>query len=76
VAKNGANIMTAGSLGNVAAWSIVQTGDYNGDGMSDLLWLDTNGNIAMWFMNGVAVSSSASVGKITTNWAVESVNAE
>jgi hypothetical protein len=36
---NGANILTAGGLGNMPTpWSIAQTGDYNGDGMSDLLW--------------------------------------
>jgi hypothetical protein len=41
-------LLTAGSLGKVpTTWSIVQTGDYNGDGMSDLLWHDTSGNTAM-----------------------------
>jgi hypothetical protein len=32
-----ATVLTAGALGNVpTTWSIVQTGDYNDDGMSDL----------------------------------------
>ena len=51
-------------------------GDYNGDGMSDLLWRDTGGNTAMWFMNGTTVASTAGVGNIPTNWTVQSVNAE
>ena len=48
---NGATVLSAAGLGNVpTTWSIVQTGDYNGDGMSDLLWRDTSGNTAMWFI--------------------------
>ena len=51
-------------------------GDYNGDGMSDLLWRDNRGNTAMWFMNGTTIASTAFVGNIPTNWTVQSVNAE
>jgi hypothetical protein len=37
-------VLLAGSLSNIpTTWSIVQTGDYDGDGMSDLLWRDTSG---------------------------------
>jgi hypothetical protein len=57
-------------------WSIALVGDYNGDGMSDLHWRDTSGNTAMWFMNGATVSSTAVIGNISTNWTVQSVNAE
>ena len=57
-------------------WNIVGTGDYNGDGKSDLLWRDNLGNTAMWFMNGVTVSSSVGLGNIPTNWTVQSINAE
>jgi hypothetical protein len=57
-------------------WSIVQTGDYNGDGMSDLVWRDNLGNTSVWFMNGTTVASTAGVGNIPTNWTVQSVNAE
>ena len=74
---NGASVLAAGGLGNVAAsWSMVQTGDYNGDGMSDLLWRDTSGNTAMWFMNGTAIASTGTVGNIATTWTVQSVNAD
>jgi hypothetical protein len=44
--------------------------------MSDLLWRDTSGNMAMWFMNGTTVSSGAGVGNIPNVWTVQSVNAE
>jgi hypothetical protein len=74
---NGAAVSSTGGLGNVPlAWSIVETGDYNGDGRSDLLWRDNLGNTSMWFMNGVAVSSTAGVGNIPTTWTVQSMNAE
>jgi Bacterial Ig-like domain (group 3) len=32
--------------------------DFNGDRKSDILWRDTNGNTALWLMNGAAVLSS------------------
>jgi hypothetical protein len=58
------------------SWSIVQIGDYDGDGKSDLLWRNGNGDIAMWFMNGTTISSTGGVGNVATTWVVQSVNAE
>jgi hypothetical protein len=75
---NGTQLLSPGvDLGNVpTTWSTVQTGDYNGDGKSDILWRDTSGDTAIWFMNSTTISSTAIVGNIPTNWAVQSVNAE
>jgi hypothetical protein len=74
---NGATISSAGGIGTVpTTWSIALVGDYNGDGMSDLLWRDTSGNTAVWFMNGATISSTAFIGNVPTNWTVQSVNAE
>ena len=54
---NGATVSSAVGVGSVpTTWSIALVGDFSGDGMSDLLWRDTGGNTAMWFMNGVTVS--------------------
>ena len=44
--------------------------------MSDLLWRDSLGNTAIWFMNGTTVASTGGLGNIPTNWIVQSVNAE
>jgi hypothetical protein len=45
-------VSSTGALGNLATtWSIVLTGDYDGNGKSDLLWRDMSGNTAIWFMN-------------------------
>ena len=33
--------------------------DFNGDDMSDMLWRNSNGTLAMWLMDGSAIASSA-----------------
>ncbi len=45
-----------------AATSPSAAHDLDGDGRSDILWRDDGGNLAVWFMNGVQVSSSAGFG--------------
>jgi hypothetical protein len=74
---NGATVSMAGGFGMVpTTYSIAQVGDYDGDGMSDLLWRDNLGNTSIWFMNGTSVASMADLGNIAPIWTVQSVNAE
>jgi hypothetical protein len=74
---NGASLLSAAGLGTVpTTWSVVQTGDYDGNGTSDLMWRDTGGNTAIWFMSDTMVASSSFVGNIPTTWTVQSDNAE
>jgi hypothetical protein len=40
-------------------WNIVQIGDYNGDGYSDLLTQAAYG-VSIWLMNGTTVQASLS----------------
>ena len=42
-----------------ANWKVAGTGDFNGDGHSDILLQNTNGTVAIWEMNGVSATSSA-----------------
>ena len=38
------------------------TGDFNGDGKSDILWQNDNGQAAIWLMNGLNPIAGAAVG--------------
>jgi len=67
---------TVGVVPTSSGWTIVDTGDYNGDGMSDILWTDTSGDLAIWFMNGATISSTAGLGNVGTSWLVQTLNAE
>jgi hypothetical protein len=40
------------------------------DGKSDITWRDTGGNVAVWLMNGAAVSSSGGFGVVPTTWSI------
>ena len=44
--------------------------DFNGDGKSDILWRDGNGNLAMWLMSGAQVAQSAGLGVVPPAWSV------
>jgi hypothetical protein len=60
------------SLGAVPGnWVIVGTGDFDGNGSTDILWRDTStGTVAIWLMNGLAVLSMPNLGVVPTNWSV------
>jgi hypothetical protein len=58
------------------SWTIAQTGDYNGDGMSDILFVDNAGNVGAWFMNGTSILSTTTYGNVGTSWTVQSLNAD
>ncbi len=75
--NNNGQVTSSAFVANVATtWSIAETGDFNGDGKSDILWRDTSGNTAIWFMNGGAIMSSASVANVATSWTIQGMNAD
>ena len=52
-------------VGNVStAWSIVATGDHNGDGKADLVWRHGDGSIGIWLMNGAAYLQRTGLGVV------------
>ena len=63
---NGTNRVAGGSQPVGAnpgpSWKEIGTGDFNGDGKSDILWQNANGQAAIWEMNGTNVIGSALVG--------------
>jgi hypothetical protein len=49
---------------------ITATHDFNGDGISDILWRDTAGNVGMWLMNGSQIGATSVLGNVATNWSI------
>jgi hypothetical protein len=49
-------------------WTISDTGDFDGDGKSDILWHDSSGNV-------VQVTGAAGVGNVPTVWTIQGANA-
>jgi uncharacterized protein YkwD len=44
--------------------------DFGGDRKSDILWRNTNGQVYSYQMNGLTVSSEASLGSVSTDWQI------
>jgi hypothetical protein len=65
---NGTQVLTAPQVGTINAaggWRYQGMGDFNGDGKTDLLFLnDTNHGVAVWEMNGTQVLAGAQVGTV------------
>jgi hypothetical protein len=62
--------------GNWKIVNIVQIGDYNGDGMSDLLLMGATGDVSIWLLNGATVTQALPVTNVGTTWTVQNVNAD
>jgi VCBS repeat protein/FG-GAP repeat protein len=43
------------------SWSVAGAADFNGDGMSDLLWRNPAGQLALWTLNGSTITGSGFV---------------
>src|SRR5262249_19358578 len=57
------------TLVNMAGWSVIAQGDFNGDGTDDVLWRDAGGTTEAWLMNGTNGQISQTVGYgSTTGW--------
>ncbi|MCB2189012.1 MAG: S8 family serine peptidase [Deltaproteobacteria bacterium] len=57
----GGRASAASGLGNAAAASAAGRAvrDFNGDGASDLVWLDGEGKVNLWYLNGESVLGAA-----------------
>jgi hypothetical protein len=71
-------ITSTASLGIVpAAYSADLTGDFNGNGKSDIVWTNNStGARSIWFMNGGVLASSTNLGTVATTFQIQSKNAE
>ena len=48
----------------------VKAHDFNGDGKSDIAWRNTNGDVAIWLMNGTQALSATDLGNVPTSWSI------
>jgi hypothetical protein len=70
-------VLASGDFGVVpTSWNVAFTGDFNGDGRSDILWRNSNGDTSIWLMNGTSVSSTSGVGIVPASWIAQAAGAE
>ena len=43
---------------------------FDGDGKSDILWRETGGQTAIWFMSGATVASAPLYTNVSPNWTI------
>ena len=48
-------------------------GDFNGDGTSDILWRKSDGQLVIWQMNGLQITTIADYGVVSLAWTVVGV---
>jgi hypothetical protein len=66
---NGTQIIGGGNVGQFdSTWHIATTGDYNGDGNSDVLLVNNNGVVGEWQLNGTQIVGGGNVGAIDPTW--------
>ena len=71
---NGTQVLTGAFLPSLtSSWQVAGIGDFNGDGKSDILLLNTNGTFAMWEMNGTQVQSGSLLPSLGNSWHVAGV---
>jgi hypothetical protein len=61
---DGLNVVKGANVGfnPGPAWQIHNTGDFNGDGKSDIEWQNTDGTPAVWLMDGLDLVTGANAG--------------
>jgi hypothetical protein len=56
------NLTYAYSFNPGPSWQVKGTGDFNGDGKSDIVWQSSDGTPAIWLMDGMSTIGIGAVG--------------
>jgi hypothetical protein len=56
------SVGAAGSFNPGPNWQVKGSGDFNGDGKSDILWQGSDGTPAIWLMDGTHAMSVGAAG--------------
>jgi hypothetical protein len=72
---DGTRYIGGGGVATVGTeWQVAGIGDFNGDLLSDILWLrGSDGTLAEWWMNGTAGIGGGTVTKAGPNWRIAGV---
>jgi lipopolysaccharide export system protein LptA len=66
---NGTSIVAQATLPNPGkSWTAIGTGDFNGDGMSDILFQNKDGTPQIWEMNGTSILTQATLTNPGKSW--------
>ncbi len=65
-------VSSAPNIGTIGAeWTLIGTGDYNGDGTVDLMWRDTAGHVNEWLLDATGrVAAAPNIGSIDSGWTI------
>jgi len=64
-------VIGASSIGNPGpSWQVEGTGNLFGNGLSDIVWHNDNGAVAVWEMNGTTVICAGSIANPGPSWHV------
>ena len=59
-----------GTIHRLDFGALASSHDFNGDTKSDIAWRDTNGDVAIWLMNGAQVATAAGLGTVAATWSI------
>jgi hypothetical protein len=68
---NGATVQSVQTVGTASpAYHVEGTGDFNGDGRTDILFRDNAGTAVEWLMNGPSIQTAQVLGSASTDFQI------